>query len=49
MTLMVARWLLALGWLRPRAHPPIPPRTNMRRSLLSIHVLNATYTRSINK
>jgi hypothetical protein len=49
MNLLVARLLLALGWLRPRAHPPIPPRTHMRRALLSIHVLNATYTRSIDK
>lgn len=49
MTRLLTRLLLALGLLPATAHPPIPPRTDMRRALLSIHVLNATYTRSIDK
>jgi hypothetical protein len=45
MTLMVARWLLALGWLRPRAHPPI----TFRSDLIALHILDTTHPRSIDR
>lgn len=45
MNLLVARLLLALGWLRPRAHPPI----TFRSDLIVLHILDTTHPRSIDR
>ncbi len=49
MTLLVTRLLFALHLLRPSAHPPLPFRLPLRRALLSVHVLNTTHFRSIDR
>jgi hypothetical protein len=55
MTLIVARLLLALGWLRPAAHPPIPPARltrqahRVRSDLIARHIHDTTYPQRIDK